>query len=1110
MRIRVRHHTRYLYDAPAMLGPHVIRLHPVQHTRTHILTYALEVSPEEARAHWQQDPWGNRVLRLTFADEPITEMGIEVEVVADIQPVNPFDFYVDERCQHLPFEYPDGLGAEVAPYLATGEPGPELAKWLEGVPTDPDQYVVDYLVALNTKVAQTVDYVIRMEPGVWTSEETLLNGRGSCRDSAVLLVDALRARGLAARFVSGYLVQLTDEGIIPDLPKGVTQDVVDLHAWAEVYLPGAGWVGLDGTSGLLCGEGHIPLACTASPLQAAPITGTASSMGQLDVQMTVERLGHEPSPRKPLTEDQWSALKATGDRVDAIIEGHGVTLTMGGEPTWTSREHPREKEWITEALGPTKWAQGLRFAEALQQRFGEGGLPLSRMGKLYPGESLPRWNLELWWRTDGVPLWKNPERLGFANPVSRDGSVGAPAETHDRLEAEAKALGEALCATLGVAPNLHAAYEDPWHFTTQEQALPVDVDPLKADLTDSEERRRLARVLDRGLGRPAGQVIPLTWDGARWASNRWSFRRGELYLIPGDSPVGLRLPLDRITGQAGTLVPRDVTEPQGALPDPAKIEGQQPGQTPAAVTYPVGPWLPPLTALVIEPDAQSQTLNLFLPPLPDADRFVVLLDAIEGALESAGIETAVRLEGYPPPKDSRLSSILVSPDPGVIEVNLPVTSRFADYVKLSETLSDAANHSGLSTEKYQLDGREVGSGGGHHLTLGGPSTTESVFLQRPDVMAGFLKLVQRHPCMSYFFTGLFVGPTSQAPRIDEARMEVLDELELALDRLVQNPGYAQMAPPWLVDRALRNLLVDVSGNTHRAEICIDKLYSPAHAAGRQGIIELRAFEMPPHERMAAAQMLLVRALVARCLAGPVPGGFVRWGHQLHDRFMLPHFLWADLLDLLGELRSHGIELDPEWFRPFIEYRFPIMGRLTLPEGINVEIRPALEPWPVLGEEPTGGTVSRFVDSSLERLQLKVTGFTEGRHVLMVNGLAVPLHPTDVVGEQIAGVKFRAWQPAHCLHPSIGVHHPLHFDVVDTWHQRSLGRCTYHVWHPEGRAFEDPPLTAFEAGARRAQRFTIHGNARSPVRPLASSVYPRHPYTLDLRLYPVDRPLYIYD
>ena len=1059
MRVRIQHTTRYVYDEPVLLGPHTIRLSPAPHLASRVLTHNLEISPAP-KMNWQQDAWANRIVRCTFDHilEPVTELTIRVDASFDLVHVNPFDFDVEDACRQVPWDYPEAVGKELAPFLSPEGIEPEVLAWLEDLPHE--GYIVDYLVALNRKVSEDVGYVIRLEPGIQTPAETLTLAKGSCRDSAMLLVAALRARGYAARFVSGYLIQLEDEGNIPGVPRGMTTDVLDLHAWAEVYVPGAGWIGLDGTSGLFCTEGHIPLATATTAELAAPLAGTASrAASDFSFSMTVERIGHQPRPRKPYTEEQYEALLSSGDAVDARIAAHGVALTVGGEPTWTSREHPDLPAWQTEAMGDTKWSQGLRLAAELRERLPSGGVVMHRFGKHYPGESLPRWALHLIWRKDGEPIWKDAALLDLP------GSATQTAVAVDLASAET--FAKVLNSHLGIDVAPLPAFEDPWSAIKTEAELPLDVDPLKPDRPD-ELRRRLSKVLSTGLETPTGFVTPVQVAQSRWISEDWSFRRGTLFLLPGDSPVGLRLPLDRLPGQPAPFWPQDPWSIASELPAPNRVM-QRPGtvdEAPAAAVRGIR------TALCIEP--RAGVLHVFLPPVPTTEDWLDLVAAVEATARETGLPA--RIEGYAPPSDHRLGDTMVTPDPGVLEVNLPPVPSVRAYAEQLERFGDAANHAGLCTERFQIDGRSVGSGGGNHITLGGPTPAESVWLTRPHVLASLVRYFQHHPCLSYFFSGSFVGPTCQAPRLDEARDEVLGEVELALSQL----GRAGEQPqPWFIDRLLRNLLVDVTGNTHRAEISIDKLYSPDHSAGRLGIVELRAFEMPPHERMATAQVWLMRALVLRFLDDPFTAPLIRWGRRLHDRFLLPHFQWADLCDVLDDLEAHGITTDRDWFAPFLEYRFPKMGRL-LADGVQVELRPALEPWPVLGEEPVGGNVSRYVDSSLERIEVTVRGLDETRHVVAVNGTALPLQATADPDVWVAGVRFRAWQPPHCLQPHIGVHHPVRIDVLDTWQRRSLGGVTWHVWHPEGRAFADPPFTAFEATARRQSRVTYDRHQPYPA------------------------------
>jgi uncharacterized protein (DUF2126 family)/transglutaminase-like putative cysteine protease len=1190
IRVALNHKTHYRYASEVWLSPHVIRLRPAPHCRTPILSYSLKIQPAKHFINWQQDPYSNRLARCVFP-EKTREFGFEVDLVAEMTVINPFDFFLEPYAETFPFAYDATLTRELAPYLEKLPASPKFETILAEV-RKPPTATVNYLVALNQHVQHLVKYVIRLEPGIQSPAQTLDLGCGSCRDSAWLLVQLLRHLGLAARFVSGYLIQLAPDVRPLDGPQGPEKDFTDLHAWAEVYIPGAGWVGMDATSGLFAGEGHIPLACSADPATAAAVTGffspdqesvttadpesgpaTGDSDGDksnFEYAMTVTRIYEDPRVTKPYTPAQWEAINALGNLVDADLKRGDVRLSMGGEPTFVSVDDPDGPEWNSLALGENKRKLGDELLRRLQTRFAPGGFLHHGQGKWYPGESLPRWAYGLYWRKDGQPIWKN--KALFA---TEDGK-------RDATDKTAQAFIQELSERLGISgEHITPGYEDTWYYLWKERRLPVNVDPFDKDLAKEEERKRLARIFETGLDKVVGYALPLRreyfQDGSSfWVTGAWFFRPERMYLIPGDSPMGLRLPLESFPWVAPSDFPylyeQDPWEARGPLPDRQALSRQRSipvdtgspsagyatigqgvreqwlagdeggefyrsgaftgggggsggggsgggggrfrGERPERWNEPLtpdqlrrlrstSPDLPPAygesaswlvrTALCAEP--RNGILHIFMPPQRYLEDYLELVTALEDVAESQNQQILV--EGYPPPYDPRVKVMKVTPDPGVIEVNTHPSESWDELVAGTTALYEESHLTRLTAEKFMLDGRHTGTGGGNHIVVGGAAPKDSPLLRRPDLLRSLIGYWHNHPSLSYLFSGMFVGPTSQAPRVDEARNDQVYELELAFKQI---PDHANV-PPWMIDRILRNLLIDSTGNGHRAEFCIDKLFNPASPTGRLGLLEMRAFEMPPHSQMSLTQQLLLRGLISKFWKQPYHQPLVRWRTEIHDRFMLPHCVGDDLNDVVADLNESGYAFKREWFDPHMEFRFPLYGAIQQ-HGLELELRQAIEPWHVLGEEGAAGGTVRYVDSSVERLQVMIRGMVDPRHIITVNRIPVPLHPTGANGHYFAGVRYRAWLPASALHPTIPVDSPLIFDVVDTWSGRSIGGCTYYVSHPGGRNFERHPVNSNEAESRRLTRFSKIGHTPGPVTPPPFRISKEFPLTLDLRQYSV--------
>ena len=1053
LKVVISHKSEYKYDRKISLSPHIIRLRPAPHSRTPIEAYSLKIEPKEHFINWQQDPFGNYLARIVFP-EKTDKLSIDVEIIADMITINPFDFFVDEYATTYPFKYKKDLKKELKPYLKVTDKDVALKRFMKTLDLKP-RPINDFLVYLNQAIYKHLNYTIRLDPGVQTCAVTLGNKVGSCRDYAWLFVQVLRELGLAARFVSGYLVQLSADVKSLDGPSGPEADFTDLHAWTEVYIPGAGWIGLDSTSGLFAGEGHITLACTPHYNSAHAIEGFSYKCEtEFFYDNSVTRIFESPRVTKPYRDEQWRAIYELGFQVDKDLEANDVRLSMGGEPTFVSIDDMESEQWNTAADGEHKRELANNLSRKLLESFGKGGMLHHAQGKWYPGEPLPRWQVIAFWRKDGKPVWSDPTLFADMN------------KKYDYTHEDAKKFITKLSEVLGVSDeNVIPAYEDPVYYIMKEAEMPLDIDPLEYDLKDPLERKTIAEKLAQGLNNEVGYVLPLNYGKTKWITSKWEFRRGHLFLSAGNSPLGLRLPLNSLIInphiELEESFDQDLFACYPELDNSIAIVQKRVEKVGNKKTK--SNTINEFVRTAISCEVRDGKLSLFLPPIKSTEAYLDLVASIE--VVARELKIAVILEGYEPPHDLRTDRIKVTPDPGVIEVNIQPASSWKELSDNLFQLYDDARACRLGTEKFMLDGKHTGTGGGNHVTIGALTPSDSALLRDPKLLMSLITFWQHHPGLSYLFSGAFIGPTSQAPRVDEGRVENLYELEIAFSQI---PDEGEV-PFWLTDRLFRHMLTDITGNTHRSEFCIDKLYSPDSSTGRLGILELRAFDMPPHSQMALLQMLLVRALVSTFWKKPYKHKLVRWGTRLHDKFLLEHYVKDDIRSVVEYLNNEGYGFKLDWFDPFFEFRFPLYGMTTI-ENMNIEIRAAIEPWHVLGEESSSQGTSRYVDSSLERLQVKVENFVSERYALACNGVEIPLAKTDTEGVYVLGVRYRAWQPWSALHPTIGVDTPLTFDVVDRWNDRSIGGFNYFVSHPGGRTYETFPVNSYEAESRRINRY----------------------------------------
>lgn len=1042
IQITLNHHKSYQFERPIFLGPHVIRLRPSPHYPLPIQSYTLKISPEDHSLSWRQDVYGNWLAKVNFPN-PIQHFKIEVELLINLYPINPFQFLIDPDAVEYPFIYEDLLKQELNSFFEIKESGELLQQYLETLDTT-RQFTTNFITAINQKIAQDIEYQMRLEEGIQSCEETLTKRTGSCRDSAWLLVQIFRHLGIASRFVSGYLIQLAIDETPLDDSITITKDMADLHAWVEVFLPGAGWIGLDPTSGMLTAEGHIALAVGSHPDMASPIVGTIEPCETtLDFSLTVSRIYETPKVSKPYHHQQWLEINHLGQFVDQQLLENQIGLTMGGEPTFISIDDFESPEWRFEAEGETKRQKAGILLRKLSDQFAFGGILQETIGKWYSGESLPRWALGCFWRLDQIPVCRFPELW----------------------EDESK--------------NNHYSLEQAQFFiNTLTQYLRVDP----------------ACILPAYSGKnqpPNGYILPLLWGIKEqqecWISCLWETET-PIYLEEGESSIGLRLPLNRINWNPQLEWepppnPERKNTPLGDFVNRVKDRHQQPIYLTSINSIKV--------ALTVE--IKNGNLEIFIPPIGILESYLDLITCIENTAKE--LQLSINLKGYPPPADPRLQRFFITPDPGVIEVNIHPAKTWNELVKITEILYEQARLSRLGVEKYTLEGRTISTGGGCHVTIGGMTPLESPLLRRPDLLKSLITFWQNHPSLSYLFAGEFVGATSQSPRIDEARHDTLYELEIAFKQFDKY----DFLPPEILDQLLRNLLIDITGNTHRSAFCIDKLYPVNFPENQLGLLEFRSFAMLPHPQMSLVINLLIRALVAQFWQHPYDKKLVRWGTQLHDRFFLPYYIGEDLKDVILFLQQRGYPFQFDWFLPFFEFRFPSYGSM-IKEGVKLELHYALESWPVLAEEMTHRGTSRSVDDSMERLQITLNNGIEDRYFVTCNGYPVPLHSTTIHGQFVAGVRYRARQSTPSLHPAIAPHVPLIFDIIDTWKERSIGGCMLYNSDPSGAIWQTFPINEREAQGRLKSRFIPQGHTPNPIKISPLSPSQEFPLTLDLRSY----------
>lgn len=1092
-RIAIHHHIEQRFERKVNLSTHWLRLRPAPHTTSRVEAYSLKVGVEPHFLNWVRDPYENHLARLDLP-EPVTGLCIRLELLVELSGRNPFDFLVEPSAFSFPFAYSEHLTKELAPYLKKDIPGPRLRAWLDALDVPPG-YVIERLGDINLRFYDRLPAFGPSRPGAVDTEKVLAQGGGSPWEIAWLATLTLRHLGLAARFTSGYHIAMAQ--------SEPTQDVARAHAWTEVYLPGAGWIGLDPAAGVFTSEAHIPLASAPEYLRTMPVTGYFEHCrASLEETLTVRRM--TPAGESgPYSECQWADIVALGRRVNDELQSRTIDLHLGQSLSFVSAA-AEAPEWTTAALGADKSRAAEDLLYRLKARLAPGGIVHLGQGQWMGGEGLPRWRLGLFFRGDGFPVWREASLLGRRQAAFKPTS------------ADACRFAALLAQNLGLASDfVMPAYEDGLHQFWLHRA-DLNSTPATEDLSDPGKRRALAARLTGDHDEPAGFVLPLRWDpvAEAWSSGVWSFRRGRLVLLPGESALGYRLPLDSLpVGDWATAEPepeRCQFDERPLLPrDFGELNARFTTVTPATESFATADpqyrdTRPPRTALAVQ--VRHGQVHVFLPPLTHLEHYLSLVAAVEATAKQVGVP--VMPEGYEPPEDHRLLRLTLEPDSGCLKLLLPEIAGFAAQSALMEAAYAEAWAAGLRGERRMADGTSLAPGGRAEIRLGGTMPANSPFFRSPELLRSLIVYWQRHPSLSYLFAGRLIGPGGTAPRPDEGRDDALYELAIALERIPSGP----CAVPWVPDRLLRHLLADPSGDMRRAEIRIDQLYPPDRSSLRLGRTIVRSFETPPVPRMAALQALLVQGLILVFAREPVRAEPVEWRSALHDRFMLPQVLWEDFLGVLRDLKNADLPFQAEWFLPLVELRFPVLGRVQAGD-LELELRTALEPWPVLAEESTPSGTVRFLDVANDKVQVLCRGATPGRHVLVCNGLRVPLRSAERTGELVAGVRFKACELPSTLHPTQPAVDSLVFDLVDAWSGRVLGGCTYIPSQPDpeatielgrnvGFSREAAPYPSGAAPVRGAPgrlegTFLPSGSGLQHLEPPPAVMDEHHPYVLDL-------------